>query len=429
MRLTLLLGITILLGTFLFSCSKDKDGEKPKIVINSPFHLQQVNGIDTIQVLATISDDRNIESVTVSVRNENDINVLANVSKKPNTKNYNLNISYFFDNLQLEQGVYNLSVRVFDGENTTSEYVKLYYNETPQFREGVFVVSNSLSLTTFSLLNDNYTANFYNSVHGDHLKTVVDSYNQQLIHSSSQPGNLSTIDLSSNSPGWNVNFVPFPLYTGFYSANQNLYLGEKNGGIEGFDKNGNPNYHTPINTGLYTECMHIHNNQFLVSEERSASTNTARLVLYWMASGALYQQAILNEDVKGIFSKSTNTIILLGNNSSLNGKVLFYDVPSSFITSPFSINVGEIEDCFEIGNGTYLVAEGGNLTIIDINTFTTSSYLSNIGAKKMWYDEVTNELFVGNVNILSIYDFTTKNLKGTYTHSSEIKDVVFWYNK
>ena len=429
MSLKLITGIIILLGIFLFSCSKDKDDEKPKIIINSPFHLQQVNGIDTIQVLATISDDRNIESVTVSVRNENDINVLANVSTKPNTKNYNLNISYFFDNLQLENGVYNLSVRVFDGENTTSEYVKLFYNETPQFREGVFVVSNSQSLTTFYLLNDNYTANFYYSVQGNHLKTVVDSYNQQLIHSSSQPGNVSTIDLNSNSLGWNVNFNPFPLYTGFYSANQNLYLGEINGGIQGYDENGNPNYNTPINTGFYTECMHIHNNQFLVSEERSASTNAAHLVLYWMASGAINQQANLNEDVKGIFSKSTNTIILLVNNSFLSGKVLFYDVPSSFITSPFSVNIGKIEDCFEIENGTYLVAEAGNLTIIDVNTFTTSSYLLNIGAERIWYDEVTNELFVGNGNTLSVYDFTTKALKGTYIHSSEIKDVAFWYNK
>jgi hypothetical protein len=429
MNLKLIISLFLLSFLMLWSCSKDKDDIKPTVVINSPGHLFQVDGIDTIQVLASISDDRNIESVTVSVRNENDINVLANVSNKPNTKNYELNISYFFDNLQMEGGTYQLSVRAFDGENTTSEYVTILYNETPREREGVFVVSNTTSVTSFYLMDNNFNATFYNSVQGDHLRTVVDSYNQQLIHSSNQPGNLSTIDLTTGTLGWNVSPNPQPHYTGFYTFDQNLFLGKRDGGIQGFDKNGNPNFYTSIeNVGSYTESMHIHNDQYLVSEERSLSTSQAYLAFYFMASGAHDEQTTLNSDIKGIYSKN-NSLILLANNSSLVGEVLIFDFVTSVINTAFSVNIEEIEDCIEVSLGVYLVAEDGNLTIINANNHQTQSYIDNVGAKRIWFDEVTNELYVGNGSVLSIYDFSTKFLKGTYNHSSEIKDIAFWYNR
>jgi len=418
----------ILLG----ACSKEEVTIKPNIMITSPGHMYPVNGIDTIQVLASITAPQNIEWVSVSLRNDNDINVLKSVIKRPNTRTYDLNISYFFDDLRLAGGTYQLNVSAFDGENTTTEYIAISYNETLRIREGVFVVSNSTSITSFYLLDQNYSAQFYQSVQGDHLKTMVDSYHQQLIHCSAIHGSLQAIDLTSSNSSWSLPLSnPFtsPFYTGFYYFNQNLYLGKRNGGIQGIDKNGNPNFYTPIvNPGFYTERMHIHNDQYLVSEERSISTDEAFLVFYFLASGARDVQTTLVTDVKGIYSKG-NHIILIANNTESNGKVLIYDFPSSVINTVFNANIDEVEDCMEMSTGIYLVAESGNLTIVNTLNHTTSSYLDNIGAKRIWYDEVTDELYVGNGNVLTVYDFSDTFNKGTYVHNSEIKDVAFWYNK
>jgi hypothetical protein len=229
----------------LGSCSKDEADEKPLVKITSPSHLSTVNGFDTIQVSASISDDRNIERVTVSLRDANDINVLTTVIKRPNTSTYQLDIAYAFNNLLLERSTYHFNISAFDGKHTTTEYVAIAYSEVPRTRQGVFIVSDSPSRTSFYLLDQNYSANFYQSVQGDHLKTIVDAHHQQLVHCSAINGSLQAIDLITSNPVWNLS-LNNPFYTGFYNLNQNLYLGKRSGGVQGYDKNGNPNFYTPI---------------------------------------------------------------------------------------------------------------------------------------------------------------------------------------
>ena len=124
--------IIVVSCVFISSCSKDKDDVKPTIVVHSPSNMQQINGIDTVQILATISDNSNIEWVKVSLRNSNDIPVLSSITKKPNTTDYELNVMYFFDDIHLASGQYYFDISASDGENTTTKYVDILLNETPK---------------------------------------------------------------------------------------------------------------------------------------------------------------------------------------------------------------------------------------------------------------------------------------------------------
>ncbi len=216
---------------------------------------------------------------------------------------------------------------------------------------------------------------------------------------------------------------------GFLYDNQNIYMGLRNGVVQGYDNNGSPNYSAGANPSHYVESSLVHENNYYVTEQRAISGGSVDLVLYWMASGAMVQQSAINEDIKGVYSQTSSTIVLLTNDVALNGKLTFYDIPSGLTSSPFAINVGQIDDCLEISAGVYLVAEGGDITLINANSWSKSSYLTGIGANKIWYDELTNELFVANGNSLDIYDYSSKNFKGNYIHTGVIKDVVFWYNK
>jgi len=133
--------IGLLLLMILFSCSKDEDDTPPTIVIHAPTHLQQINGVDTIQVVAKITDDRNIESVSVSLRDDNDIPVLSTVTESPNSTSYELKSSYFFDDIHLPSGEYDFAIKAFDGENINTKYVTIYLNETQRVREGIFATT------------------------------------------------------------------------------------------------------------------------------------------------------------------------------------------------------------------------------------------------------------------------------------------------
>ena len=289
-----------------YSCSKkDEDIIKPSVTITAPVNLQQVNGIDTMQVLATISDDRNIESVSVSLRDANDIPVLSTVTKTPNQKNYDLNISYFFDDIHLLSGQYDLSVRAFDGENTTTKYVTIFLNETPKSRQGAFVVSNTGGVSDIYYLDNLYSGSFYQSINGDYLGAAVNSYDQQLVHASAgvvPSASVKAIDLKSGLNSWDIpiiNSPPTPFYTGFLYDSQTVFLGKQNGGIQGYNKNGAGSYNAVVITNFNVESALVHDN-ILVTEQHAFSGGMVKLIPYWMASGdpvGINATLLTNEDV------------------------------------------------------------------------------------------------------------------------------------
>lgn len=434
------LNITFIIVVFLFSCSKkDQDELKPSVTIHSPFHLQQVNGIDTLQVLATISDDRIIKSVSVSLRDVNDIPILSTVTKTPDTKDYDLNISYFFDDIHLLSGQYDLTVNASDGENTTTKYVTIFLNEAPKNREGAFVISNTGNSSDIYYLDNLYNGSFYQSVNGDYMGSAVNSYNQQLIHASSgtaSNASVSTIDLNSGLNSWGIpiiNSPPIPFYTGFLYDNEDIYLGKRNGGVQGYNSNGTANYNAVVISGFYVESMLVHDN-ILVTEQHALSGGVVKLVPYWVASGVpvgVNSALLPNEDVVGMFARMTNEIIVITNDVSLNGNLIFYNPNTGSLTS-FPIGLGQIDDCVEIGIGEYLLVHGGNVSKINVNNnfpFSTPTlFVSGVGANNIWYDDLLDEIFVGSGNLLTTYN-SSGNQIGNYVHINTIEEVVFWYNK
>lgn len=433
--------IAVVFIVFLFSCSKDKDETLPTIVIHAPVHLQQINGIDTVQVLATITDDRNLESVSVSLRNDNDIPVLGTISKKPNSRDYELNVSYFFDDVHLPSGQYYFAINASDGENTNTKYVSIFLNETPRVRKGIFVISNGGNYSDIYYLDNGYNGSPYNSsINGDYLGAAVNSHDQQLIHASGVSGSISSIDLNSGSNIWNIpiiNSPPTPFYIGFLYSNRSIFLGKRNGGIQGYNRYGVANFNAITIPNFSVKYALVHDN-ILVTEQHTLSSNLVKLIPYWMASGnPTGTNAALNpnEDIVGMFTRTANEIIVITNDVSSNGNLILYNPNTGSINS-FPIGLGQIDDCIEIDVGVYLVVHSGTISTINVNNnfpFSTTTFLSGTGANNIWYDDLTNELFVANGSLLSIYDYASISTStppiDTYIHTDVIKDVVFWYNK
>ena len=438
MKLRVLYSV-IIISILLFSCSKDEDDLKPTIVVHSPTELQQVNGIDTLQVMASISDDENIERVNVSLLDGNGIPVLSTTTKTPNSADYELNTFYFFDDIHILSGEYDLSISASDGENITTNYVTIYVNETPKTREGSFVMSNSGSMSDIYYLDNTFNGTFYQSINGDYMGSAINSFDQQLIHASSGTAanaSVNGVELNSGLVTWNVpiiNSPPTPFYTGFLYDNQTTYLGKRNGGVQGYNSFGIPNFNSEIISNFYVESFLIHDN-LMITEQKAIFGNTINLIPYWMASGVqvgINAALLAGEDVVGMYTKSANEAIVITNDVSLNGNLIYYNPNTGSITS-FSIGLGMIDDCVEIGVGVYLVAHGGNISTINTNNnfpFATPTVLiAGAGANNLWYDDLSDELFVANGNLLTVYSIAGTQI-GSYTHINPIKEVIFWYNK
>ena len=67
--------------------------------------------------------------------------------------------------------------------------------------------------------------------------------------------------------------------------------------------------------------------------------------------------------------------------------------------------------------------------LVNANNYSTLPYLSGINANKIKYDAFSNELYVIDNNIITAYDFSSKNVLFSYTHTSTVVDLVFLFNK
>lgn len=410
----------------LFSCSKEDDNFKPIVTIHSPTNMQEINGIDTLIIDADFKDDIVLESIQVFLRDENDNVVLNAISRSPNTSEYHLKEAFFFDDIHLTSGRYYFTFKAFDGENTTLKMVDIMYNEKPKERFGIFLADANGSTINITLLDNSLNSSAYSTQSGDLTNIYVNSFNQHLYIATKTTGKLIGIDLLTSNVTWSDN--SFSTITGFFANDDFVYLGLINGSIKRYNANGAFNFFSTMPVNNYMENAAIHENYFVI-EQKSVSTSNTQLSLNWLASGYPVQQTTVNEDILGIYTFKPNQLTLFTNNAVPQGNLVFYYFSTGLTGSPFSINTAKIDDCEEIFTGEYLLAEGGNLTLINANSFSKLPYLNGVAAKKIKYDKFTNELFVINNNQLTIYDYASKSVKGTYVHTDSIIAIDFWYNK
>ena len=423
--------IYLVLLTLFFSCKKEEiDNKSPTISILLPLQNQIFTALDTIQVRGIITDNIGITSFSISLRNSNNINVLLGISKNLSTITYNLNEQIILDDLYLTSGSYTLKMSAFDGVNQTDSYIPLTINEFPKTRNGFFVFSNSGSINQVSKLSNALIATSFSISYGDFLNGLVNSYSHEVITCPSSTGNFSSYDIAVGSENWNLfnNASGLPNFTGIDQYNHEIYVAFYNGNIRSYLNSNVPEFSGFSLVNSYARKFYVHVNNLLITEQPEISGGKIRLVSYYLASGAIKDNVELNEDVVSMFDFSANEVVLFSNASG-NGKIKVYNINSNSTWQPFALNTGTISSCTELCRGIYLIAQNGNVITVNMNNFTFSTYLSAVNATIVKYDVVTNEVVVTGGNILTVYDYSTKSIKGTYTHSNIILAFDFWYNK
>lgn len=413
-----------------FSCKKEtNDNQPPVITINSPKANQSFGAIGTIKIEAMVADNEKLTSVYIALRDANNINVGNTISLSPNSKSINLSEELVLTDKYLKSGFYTLKVSANDGENQTDKYVDISITEFQRSRNGLVVFSNSGFATEITKLNNSFNSSLLSSVSGDFLDGALNSYNQQVLSCGNVSGNLISFDVLTATQSWNVNNLNagFPYFTSFAQHQNEVFVGYYNRDIKSFNQHGNQSFSAQAFVNSYVKKLYVHQDNLLITAQHEISGGTSRLVVYYL-SGFMKDNMVLNEDVRSFFSFSTNEIVLFSNAFS-TGKLLVYNILTNATWQPFALSAGEITSATEISNGVYLVTQNGNINLVNLNTYTTSVYLSGINAQLVKYDAVTNEVVAACGNILKSFDYSTKTLKNSHTSSNQILAFDFWYNK
>ncbi len=434
MRSTLLcLILNLVLMSCINSCKKDEDTEPPRISISSPYENAIYNVFDVVSVQASISDNRQLELVNVGLldaqMNVAYISVPATIAS-PSTS---INVSYYLDDIHLESGIYYIKVSASDGENSINAYKKIQINAVPKVLKKVFLVTRpSTFQTRVSYIDSTFSSIIpYQLFSGDHIGSSASSYFQQIYNCGNYTGSFSSIDLSNNATKFTVPCVQsvYPYFTGYLGLEKTVYASYYSGILRGYDHNGNIVYGANANSGHYVQNF-IFSGGYLLTEQVDQQTST-RVLTSHQTTGVGYQQVGLSQDVVAFCEKDNENVFVFGNVAG-QGIIQLFDRNTNNLWNPypFSLSTGALLSAVRIDSNTFLLGHSnGNIYKYQYQPSSVTTYLSGYVAKQLIYDELNDEVYIVQDNVLTRVYYSSGGVHNSISSSETILNACLLYNR
>jgi hypothetical protein len=426
--------LTFILIGFVFSCKKkDADQTGPKITFSSPVFNQSFHVNDYVHVQATVTDETNLSTISVSLLDDQlnpaHITVAVSVSS-PST---NIDLYYALDNIHLETGTYYILITASDGSNVARVRQKIFVNGIPKVVKKIVVVSSSnSSQTNMSFVDSAFSSIIpYRIFSGDYIGSSVSSYYQQVYMSGNYTGNFTGIKLENNSVKFSVSPIvsSSPYFTGFFNTDKINYIARYDGFLRGYDYTGNPVYNASARSGFYVKHF-CFNSNYLIAEEKEITSSSKNLITFY-TTGTSLQQTPLNQDVVEFCEKDYANVFVFGNVAG-QGVIQLFDRINNHLWSPYNypLDTGSILSAVKIDANTYLIGHSnGTIYKYEFQNSSMTSYLTGYSAVKLKYDELNNELYVVEGNRISTFDYPTKMFHHSVNSSEQILDIHLLYNR
>lgn len=418
---------------FLFSCEKEKgDDIAPTIVINTPTEGQAYNVLDFITINATITDNKQINSVSIGLLNSNYVPVQSMVSVEVGTgPQLNFTKSYALYDIRLETGVYYVWINAFDGENQTNAYQRIDVTAVPKKLTGIYTVSKiSASLMGLVKIDSVFNWTQLATYASDYSGSSISSYEQLLFLSGRNTGDTKAINVENGSVKWTI---PYPL--GFaphcmdnYHADKITYASYRAGTINGYNFNGSNYFLAYAASNYYPEKLFKHNS-YLLSEQKPYTPGTAKLLVY-LPTGTPIQEQLLAQDVVVMYKKESTKAFVFGNNTSQQGVMEIYDISGNSFWSPHTLPAAKLLSVEQVDSNVYLIGMDNNTIYkYSYHNNTLVIFVSGIKPNCIRYNEADDEVIVADDTRVQSYAYPSGSLKNSVTLADTIYNIHLLYNR
>jgi hypothetical protein len=403
----------------------------PTIEVIYPNNNATFNASDTIVIKAIFKDDKNLEYVSVKLENNQNVNIGNTKTYTPQSNIYTLETTYILGNILTPSGKYTLDFTAFDGTNTKHNFIDIYLNEVPKSLKKILLIGNNSGTEIYNFNQGN--PQWLKQYSGSHINAFSDNKNQQLwlLHNHSE---IKLLENYAFTPRWFTSencSQSFPCITtsGYY--NNELYFATYYQKIRSLDENGSTRFTSNLsNTNEFADYIFA-DNDFVFAEIKNYQNSTLKLNVYYELTSAFkqsYDYTYNYSDIIGIAPYSPNEYLLLLNDNSGNASLLVYNTLSNSNWIPKTLPAQTAFDFTVINNDEILMTIGSVTYKYVISSNSLFTYL-NQAYGKLFYEPLNNELYAINNNQADVYDYSSKQLKFSYIHSSAIQNIVFVYNK
>lgn len=422
-----------------FSCKKDQPADSPTVQISAPTGQQTFNVFDTITVRAHVTDPQGLKSISVYLANSQSTQVLPVVSPAITSNDMQISVPYVLSDFHMPGGQYYITVKAYNGTNSTVAYQQVNVNAAPTKRVAIYAITRSGFNTEVWKVDSLLHVSAGNIVPGDFSASDVNSYYQQLYIAAHDSGNINAYGVPVFGGAWGVTGTnsSIPCFTNVYSYGDAAYVSFYNvsgdGYVNYYNHLGLQQSHINDNTGYYPIKTLLWGN-YLFVEEKNKTSNSENLVLYFSQSGLGYQQIALPGPLVWMCGMDNDHIFVFGNTATGSPYIMQYTISTNVFYSPYILPSAKLLSAVQLSSGIFLA--GFNNGIINEYIFTPSlntiQYISGANATQIRYDAVNSELVVATGKI--VQEYSCGPTSGTFMASTtafpdSVKDVQILFNK
>ncbi len=421
-----LIGYLTLSILLLQACKKrDNDLQSPEIRIETPTAGATFYYLNTINIQATIQDDRQIESVKLEITNSQNVRFLETKQFFPTNSAFNLNYTLSHSDLYLTSGTYYVKITATDGTTESIAFREVQLIEAPRLLERLFIVRNIGGSSAVDTLHSNGLSPCLNFAH-PFLFGGIDSRSQQLVLSSNSPSSL----LSYSYPDFETINASFPpnneIITSFYHDKEHhcFLWGTQQGNIWRTSVAGTQLFTTigvspVINIGAHT-------NYILASSQGSPNNY---IYVIRNDNGIIESALPFSWELKGILDLSAdNSRVLLVGNENSAAHFTWLNLTTNSFNEVFNFyEPSAVQAVCDAGGNDFYVVHSNGLAHYS-NVMDNYTLNPDETPTKVIFDDLDNRLFAVKQNELRVLNTTGLSTLQTIS-APGIIDVWLKYNK
>jgi len=200
--------ILLLVPVLLFhfsNCKKNENNSVPTIKLISPAQNSTYIVLDTIRIIADVSDYSQLKSINISIVNENLIPVTSPLFIQPKSNTYKIDLDYVIDNIHLSSGKYYILIIATNADNSKKEFINIFLSEIEKQFESLIVITktdnNQLKINKIS--NDFKLQELF-TTEGDYSASIINSFYRQLFISGRNITNLNVLNIDDGQLEWSL---------------------------------------------------------------------------------------------------------------------------------------------------------------------------------------------------------------------------------
>ncbi len=416
----------MLLIVTVIAC-EETDDVNPVVKIISPTG-GSFSVMDTVHVIADISDDKSLESVSIMLLDLNNQRVCPTNTYSVNKDSYHLDVLFLIDNLYLEGGEYYLVVEANDGYNIQKQYVSISVGGLNKKLEDVLIVEKgNLRTSIYSILNEKVLLKEFSSEYQDF---IYNPYTEQYVFLSKE-GTLVAYDKIELDEVWrveNLNSPSYPYQGSLFYKNQVIYVSTYSGEIRAYDGAGNvvKQANTVDNKGQISQYYFAYDK--IMAVKKPFVNGDDRIEELNEASGASVRTFEISFTPKKLLFVNQDLCVVFGNEYN-EAKACSLSTLYNLV-QPFGNFQGrKLGDAYQYSEYFYILSLDNKIAEYNLSN-GNERFLENTQESAMfYYEDIYKKLYYTDGNSVCILSFPADGHQVFYTNNRTVDDLIFVYNK